>query len=331
MDLITRIIASLKTYIRGIALPGEEPLWIVTPMMVVTASAVGLVCDLAAAQLIWSSQRAWLYSLFVPLFALGQSALWYLYMVGHHAVHRAVSKRRWVNSFIAETTSIVCLAHPPSFYRQRHLVEHHHPKRLATILDPDYRWLKRLGFSQGQQLEQYELLLCRIIFSPTFYLKTLISRVRGHLIQDPLAQRAALIIWWAILMATAATFHLWAALVMYALLVIVAFPFSALLQSATEHVWTSKEQPQLKTHPRLLPIDANPHLFLVYLYWRMAVLTTDLCQHQIHHSNKPINKFSWPMAAYSADARADLPRAVWGIRNHFRASFAILAKAPPAN
>jgi fatty acid desaturase len=329
MDLIRRIIASLKTYVRGIALPGEKPLFIVTPMMVVAATAVSLGFDLAASQLIWASQRVWLYPLFVPLFAIGQSALWYLYMLEHQAAHGAVSRRRWINSLIAESTSIVCLAQRPSLYRPRHLTEHHNPKRLATNLDPDYRWLQSLGFSEGRPFEYYWLLMFRIILSPAFYLKTLVSRVRGHLIQAPLAHQVSCLIYWTLLLAAAATLHLWAAMVMYLLLLVVAFPISALLQTATEHVWTSNENPQLKTHPRLLPIDANPHLFGVYLYWRMAVLSTDLNQHQIHH-NKPTNKLNWTMVAYSADARADLPRAVWGIRNHFRASFASLAKATPA-
>ena len=33
MDLVSRMIASLKTYVRGIALPKETPLFKVTPMV----------------------------------------------------------------------------------------------------------------------------------------------------------------------------------------------------------------------------------------------------------------------------------------------------------
>jgi len=328
MEFIHQINASIKTYIRGIALPGEKPLFTVTPMMVVSATVVTLVFDLAATQLIWSSQRAWLYPLFVPLFALGQAALWYLYMEEHQAVHGAVSKLAWLNTLVAYLGSIVSLGSPPSLYRVKHLLQHHPLWLLATIGDPDFRWLQRLGFVEGQAMDHYWSLLLRLLLSPSFYLKNLVSRVRVHMIQAPLAHRFLVLMWWALLIVAAATFHRWAALLMYLLLLTVAFPISTLLHTATEHVWASKEHPRLKTHPRLLPIDSNPHMFLVYLYWRMAILSTDLSQHQLHH-HRPINH-EWPMVAYSDKAQADLPNAVWGIRNHFQASFAYLVQAPPA-
>lgn len=323
---LSRITASFKTYVRGIALPGEEPLFIVTPLMVVAATALILVFDLAATQLIWSSQRAWLYPLLVPLLALGQSAFWYLYMEQHHAVHGAISKRKWVNVVVAEITSILSLAQAPSVYTPKHLLEHHNPQHLANSGDPDFHWLQSLGFLPGQTIEQYWWLLWRLLFNPAFYLKNLATRVRGHIKQAPITHRVTLLIWWASLIAAAEAFQLWPALLMYLSLLTVAAPISSLLQTLTEHVWASKENPEMKTHPRLLPIDSNPRLFLVFLYWRMAILSTDLAQHQAHHY-KPINR-NWPMAAYSDYARSDLPRAVWGIRNHFRISLDSLSKAP---
>lgn len=329
MDLISRIIAAFKTYVRGIALPGEKPLFAVTPMMVVAATALVLIFDLSATQLIWSSQRAWLYPLFLPLFALGQASFWYLYMVQHQAVHGAISKRRWVNRLVAELASIVTLAQPPSLYRPRHLREHHHPQRLATSGDPDYRWLKKLGFIEGLEMAEYWALLWRLLRSPAFYLNNVVSRVRGHLLGSPLAQRLSLIFWWALLITASVALQLWVALVMYLVLLVVALPISALLQTITEHRWGSKASPRSKTHPRLLPIDEYPHLFLIYFYWRSAVFSTDLSQHQLHH-HKPVT-LDWPMIGYSADARADLPRAVWGIRRHFEVVFTSLSQAKPGN
>jgi fatty acid desaturase len=328
MDLINRIIASLKTYIRGIALPGEKPLFIVTPMMVVAASACTLVFDLAATQLIWSSQRAWLFPLFVPLFALGQASLWYLYMVRHQAIHGAVSTRKWVNEMVAELASIICVAQPTNIYLKKHLREHHHPKRLATSADPDFRWLKTLGFFEGRSIDEYWTLLWLTLLDPRYYVRNLMSRVRGHLIQAGLVHRASMLISWGVIIGSALTFHAWAPLLMYVMLVTVAFPISALLQTLTEHQWGSTEHPLLKTRARLLPIDSNPHLILLYLYWKMAVLSTDLGQHPTHHHARATHE--WPMVAFSESARADLPNAIWGIRAQFRASFESLAKAEPA-
>jgi len=328
MHPLSRVIASFKTYVRGIALPGEKPLFIVTPLMVVAATALTLVFDLAATQLIWSSQRAWLYPLFVPLLALGQSAFWYLYMEEHHAVHGAISKRKWLNELIAEITSIVSFAPPPSSYRPKHLLAHHDPQRLANSGDPDYLWLQRLGFIPGQPIEQYWLLLWRLLINPAFYLNNLTNRVRGHIFQAPIGHRVTLLVWWAALLAVAGAWKLWAALLMYVILLSLAGPISSLLQTLTEHVWASTEDPRTKTHPRLLPIDSYPHLVLIFLYWRMAILSSDLAQHQAHHY-KPINR-NWPMIAYSNQARSDLPHAVWGIKNQFRVSFNSLSKAPPS-
>lgn len=328
MDSISRITAALKTYVRGISLPEEKPLFTVTPMMVVSATALTLVVDLAATQLIWSSQKAWLCPLYVPLFALGQAAIWYLYMEQHQASHGAISGTRWHNRLVAEIASLVCLSQPPSRYDPKHLREHHPWKLLATIADPDFRWLKRLGFIEGQSLEDYWALLWRTLLSPAFYGRNLASRARAQMAHGTFARRCLVIFWWALLISAAAAFQLWAALAMYLLLLSLGYPLSALLQTLTEHRWASTEAPRLRTHPRLLPIDENPNLFLVYLYWRMAILSTDLQQHQAHHY-KPVN-LEWPMVAYSQDAREDLPRAEWGIRNHFLASFESLAQASPS-
>lgn len=329
MDPISRIIAALKTYVRGIALPEEKPLFIVTPMMVVAATALTLAFDLTATQLIWSSQRAWLYPLFLPLFALGQASFWYLYMEQHQAVHGAISKRRWINRLVAEFASIVTLAQPPSLYRPRHLREHHHSQRLATSGDPDFRWLNKLGFVAGREIEEYWALLWRLLLSPDFYLNNIASRLRGHLFGSPLAHRLFLGLWWALLIAASATLQSWAALMTYLVLLVVALPISAMLQTITEHRWGTKASPRQKTYPRLLPVDENPLLFPIYFYWRSAVLSTDLPQHQLHHQ-KPVT-LDWPMVAYSAEARADLHHAVWGIRRHFEVAFASLSQAKPGN
>jgi len=329
MDLVNRIIASLKTYIRGIALPGEKPLFIVTPMMVVSASAFSLVFDLAATQLVWRSQQPWLYPLFLPLLALGQASIWNLAMVLHQATHQAISPKKIVNQLVAEAASIIALAESPFCYRLSHGSMHHDQKRLATIDDPDYRGLFRLGFHGGRPVGEYWAQILKVLRSPSFYLSSLASRLRGHLFEGPLAHRASLLLWWMALATLAERLNWWPALLLYLALLVWAFPTSAFLETLTEHAWLH-EQPELRSHPRLLPIDqASPTMALLYLYWRAAVVPLELSLHSLHHESRRLNSLEWPMLRYTHEAAAHLWKAQWGVRSSFVVVFASLSKAKP--
>lgn len=322
-----RVLAALKTYVRGIALEGEEPLFQVSPLMVFFATLLGLAFVLATTQFIWNCHFLGVMPLLLPLFILGQSAAWYLYMVEHHAVHDAIALQAWVNSLVAQVASIVGLFIPPAFYAPEHNQEHHNSQKLAYIGDPDYRWLARLGFYPGRSLEEYWRQLWVTLFDPCYYLTFFWKRVYLNFWAAPIAHRFAAFLWWGFVIAATITFHLWAALVMYLLVISVGYQFSALLQTLSEHRWGFNKAPRYKTFPRLLPVDEKPHLFLLFLYWRMTVLVTDLAQHQVHHYKA--KNLDWPMVGYSRFARRDLPAAVWGIRAHFNEAFRSLAEATP--
>jgi fatty acid desaturase len=318
---------ALLTFVRGIALEKEQPLFTITPVMVFTAALTAYGTSVGLAQVLWTLKNPWLYGLFLPIFAIGQSAAWTLYMVSHHAVHDGMSRKAWVNEAIAEIASIIGMTLPPDIYRKLHNFFHHNRKVLATKDDPDYKWLRSLGFVAGQPIDYYWRLMGKTLVSPQFYAKNFWKRCQKHLTQSALPHQIAVILWWIAVGILTYTFSLWAGLVMYAIILIVGYPISALLQTLSEHRWLYVGHPSRKTFPRLLPIDQHPKMFWVYLYWRSAILSTDLAQHQIHHYKA--RNLAWPMVAYSSEAQKDLDQAIWGIKAQFIEAFTALSEAAP--
>jgi fatty acid desaturase len=154
-QVLRQLAAQLKTYIRGVALPGEKPLFIVTPPMVFAGTLTGLAISLTATQLLVSHLGA--YSLpFLPvLLALGQSAVAYLLMLNHQAAHGAIHQDKRINKAVAKISTVLSLGPAPNQYQERHLREHHVPRFLATERDPDYQFLFACGFIPGKSLNYY--------------------------------------------------------------------------------------------------------------------------------------------------------------------------------
>lgn len=323
---LQRLFQALLTFVRGVAIKGEQPLFRVSPLIVFLMTLVGFAASIIIPQLVWSQHQPWLYPLLLFDFALGQAASWTLYMVEHHAIHGAIIRKAWVNAAVAEVASVIGLTIPPKRYQKSHNAKHHLPKVLATNGDPDYRWLKSLGFIPGQPISYYWRQLWLTLFNPLYYANFFLKRLRMNLIEAPLFHRLMVFFFWSAIAIVSYRYQLWVALFTYLVIIIFGYGISALLQTLTEHRWGYQGfDPAQKSFPRLLPIDKHPERFLLYLYWRAAILSTDLAQHQRHHA-KPRN-FDWPMVAYSQEAQDDLSSAVWGIKAHFNEAFTVLSEA----
>ena len=325
---ISGIVAALKTFVRGVAKEGEQPVVTVTPVcyFIITLSIFSF--SIALPQVVWSNHLRFLLLLFPIDFLFGQAGAWTLYMIHHHAVHEANSRSNQLNAAIAEICSVLCLTNPPKKYKKDHVRKHHRRKTLATSNDPDLRWLVSLGFELGQPISFYWKQLWLTLSSPKYYLVFFAERCYWNFISASLSHRLFTWCWWSLVVFLTFLLNLWIALSAYLIFIILGYGISALLQTLTEHRWgyNGADYSQ-KTFPRLLPIDKYPGLFLVYLYWRVAILTTDLCQHQIHH--REARNLDWTMVAYSEKAQNDLPRAIWGIKSHFQEAFASLSQANP--
>jgi len=315
------LIQALKTFVRGIAQPGEKPLFTVSPLGVFAANLIGYGASILTFQLFWSLH---LYPLMLLSVLLGQAAAWSLYMVEHHAVHGAISRENWINRWVAEVASVVGLTIDPDKYKPRHNRDHHDPRKLATKDDPDFRFLGYWGFVPGKSVDYYYRQLFTTLVNPIYYAENFYSRLVMNLLAAPLLHRLLVLAWWGSVFLIAFSYNLWAGLAGYLAIAIFGYGISALLQTLTEHRWGFQGDPAQKTFPRLLPIDEYPGMFLVYLYWRTSVLGTDLAQHQIHH-RKPKN-FAWPMVAYSEEAQSDRQIAILGIKAHFEETFKALSQ-----
>jgi fatty acid desaturase len=323
INLFWRCQATFLTFLRGVALPGEKPLLTVTPLMMFFATLGGYAVSILCFQIFWYLG----FYLLLPLaFILGQAAVWTLYMIEHHAIHGAIAPKPWLNHLVAEVSSVVSLTIEPEKYKRSHNSRHHVPKILATDGDPDRRFLESWGFVGGKSLDYYYRQLFLTLINPFYYLKSFAKRLHMNLVSAPVVHRVYVVIWWSAIAILTLQFNLWGAFLGYVSVIIVGYGMSALLQTLCEHRWGyNGTDYAYKTFPRLLPIDTYPGMVLIYLYWRSAVLSTDLCQHQIHHL-KPRN-FNWPMVAYSSEAQTDVTSAVWGIKAHFDAAFTSLSQS----
>lgn len=326
----------ILTSIRGIAKPGEQPLFTVTPWMFLWGVALELVLCILSTHLILAQANPWLCPLLLPTLMLGQCGVWGLYMMAHEASHNAISRNPKINRWIAEICSTVILTTPLAMYLQIHGT-HHIEKYLATDKDPDCRFWQKWGFVPGQSLDYYWAKFFELMRNHKYYLVFAWKRLRANFWQAQPHRRAIAWLWWAAVAGVAIGLQLWPTiLVGYLIPVFIGYPLSVLFQ-ISEHRWGWTGDPSDKTFPRLLnvepPTSKNPWGWLCYLawllfnaYWSGAVLVS-LKWHNHHHDNG--KNWNWPMAAYSEADQRDLPKAVWGLKQHLREVFLSLSNAQP--
>jgi fatty acid desaturase len=337
-SLAKRLAQSFLTFIRGVANEGEQPIFRVNSWCYLAVALLELAISVLGAHLILNQNNPWLYSLLILTFMSGQAGAWTIYMTAcHHGVHGAFSRIRWVNAIAAELASVVIFTPGRDRYRKTHNGNHHPPDRLASEQDDDYLWLKSLGFVGEQPISYYWRCFWLTLISPRFYWDHFLSRFRWNFISVPMYRRCIAVLWWMMVLTLTAYANAWGTLLLgYLLPVIFGYTISSYVQNVTEHRWLSTGDPSLKTFPRLLPVEVPQKLnfwdwlsftglLLVYMYWKLAILPTDLQQHQIHH-RLPHN-YDWPLIAYSPAALADRGDAILGIRNHFREAFRSLSEA----
>jgi fatty acid desaturase len=148
---LRRLKAQLWTYIRGVALPGEEPLIIWTPPMVFAATVASLVISLALTELLCAANIHILDAFYIALAAIAQSAIFSLHQLQHQASRDSIfSSSLSLNRHAAKLASIASIGPNPTLYRTRHIELHHNANLLATILDEDIQLIVFLGYRQGR-------------------------------------------------------------------------------------------------------------------------------------------------------------------------------------
>jgi Fatty acid desaturase len=339
INLGLRLSQAMLTFIRGVALEGEKPLFNLGPWGWICGALLELALSIVGSHWVLAQNDPNLYSLLMLTFASGQAFSWTTSMaMCHHGAHGAISRLPWVNRLVAEVGSTINLTQGFDAYRKSHNGKHHPPKKLATPEDPDYLFMLRFGFKPGQTVDYYWNQLFKTLVNLEYYWYLLVRRFRANFITAPAYRIAMAVAWWSFVLGLTVYASAYLTLVIgYLLPLVFGHGISVLLQTITEHDWGQSE-PARKTFARLLdvmqPQSANPLIWaayllkiMAYLYWRLAIIPTDLPQHQIHHY-LPHN-FQWFLAAYSSEAQQrDLPHAVWSIRGHFKKVFQSLAEAP---
>jgi hypothetical protein len=329
---------SAFTFVKGVANENEEPLhnpgtWSNVIFSVTTVSA-----SVSSAHWILGHHNPLMTPLLIAPALIGQAGIYTLYHVGihHGAGHDNVSRNRTANQVLADVTSIVILSISREAYKSIHGL-HHVPEILATKNDPDYKWLYRWGFFPGQSLDYYWRRMWLILFSPAYHGVFFSNRLKMVFIDPPSGRKALAIAWWGLVFGLATYFNAWPTLIFgYLIPVVMGYQVSSLLQGLSEHRWLYSGDPEDKTFPRYLPIEPPKSgnlfswltfilIFLTYLWYRTAVIPTDLPTHHQHHL-KPRNR-NFMMAAYSKEAQRDRPKAVFGVRNHLREAFLSLSLA----
>jgi hypothetical protein len=333
-----RLIQSALTFVRGIANENEQPFPKLGTWSNVVFSGTTIVTSLSSAHWILGHHNPLMAPLLIAPTLIGQAGVYTLYHIGihHGAGHDNASRNRSVNQVLADCTSIVILSISREAYKSIH-APHHIPEMLATKNDPDYKWLYRWGFIPGQGLDYYWHQMWLTLFSPIYHGVFFYKRLKMVFIDPPNGRKALAIAWWSLVFGLAACFNAWPTLVFgYLIPVVIAYQVSSLLQGLSEHRWLHSGDPEDKTFPRYLPIELPKSvnlfswltfilIFLTYLWYRTAVIPTDLPTHHQHHL-KPRNR-NFMMAAYSKEAQRDRPKAVFGVRNHLREAFLSLSLA----
>lgn len=349
----------LLTWVTGKPLVGQEPLWRSTPWSSLATALVLLGVGTAASAWISLLSPVW-WGLLPGSWIITVGAARKLQVsIMHHCVHAKFTGNRRVDMMIAEVLSILLLVQNAVAYLHEHVSEHH-TKALATLSDPDFKFLLMLGFRPGMSVQALWRRMVLTCVDPRFHLLFLRFRFTSNFVSPSPWRRIVAAVYAATLLAVVALWGAWVPFVVaWVIPVTVLYHVSALLQFTSEHKWLRVRDPLQPRRlflarltsgrfsgeaapPRGLPRVESAaawtrwglRMTLVHLPARAIVLVGDLPQHDWHH--RMINR-EWPDAAYSRqrDLQAGCPgwperySEVWGLVPALHAVFQVLSAVPP--
>lgn len=327
------------TWLTGKPAPGQESRWRHTPWGYLAVTLAGLVGGI----LLGVTGLA-----LAPGGIVLMPASWILTVHGarvlqvsiiHYAVHGTFSSNERVNTIVGEVLSTLLLISPYPEYKRQH-GEEHHGRQLATLNDPDVKFLRILGFEPGAPLASLRRHLRTRPISPTFHWAFLKARLQPNLGAGASGKRR-LAAWWVVIaqVAVVCATGVWLEyLILWIVPLTVLYHVSSLWQFTSEHVWLRVDvpgEPRRVTLQRLTSGrfcgEAAPgpdivgiarrfawlhwftRMLLLHLPTRLFVLAGDLSQHDWHHRHA---KGSWRNAPYERQRDIDAGRPnykeVWG-------------------
>ena len=276
------------------------------------------------------------------------------------------AREAW-NRLVGESISTLGLLAPYDLYRRDHRI--HHSQALATLDDPDWKFLFKFGgFRPSQSVRSYWLRMGRTLVSPRFHFRFLRARLYDNFLnpETPRYRRLmAQVLYGSLtaLLALALVHGITTLLLFFLVWAFAIGPINqagSLLQLLSEHKWnrvpdsdSKKVVLARKTRGRFvaptLPDAALP-LPLRWLAWynwglrtllwhlpveRLWVWPAELPSHDWHHRHVGGD---WPNSPYAR--RADIAEGtpgweepyqedVWGLREALGEVFALLSSLPP--
>ena len=356
-----RPLQGVLTWLTGVPLHGQQPRWQRSPLWHLMTGLGSLWGGVAASSLVILYTPVGMWPLLVVSWLFTVSGARKLFvMIVHHCVHRNFSGHAAVDAGVAEGLSTMLHLQGDAGYRHDHVVVHH-SRSLATLEDPDLRFILQCGFAPGMDQRALWRQLLRAVVSPRVHRAFLRARLRANFVTAPWARRWLAIAYSAVLISVVAVTQSWL-LFMLAWVVPLGplYHVSAILQLLSEHRWLCPQEP---TDARKLVLarlttgrfsgEKAPawgvhslrdlvawsrwvlRMLVVHLPARLFVLVGDLPQHDYHHRHARDN--DWCHAAYGRqrDLEAGCPgwpepyTACWGLREAIAANFALFSALPP--
>jgi fatty acid desaturase len=302
------------TFVSGEPLDDQQPWVRHTP---ITRLSIALALMAAGTAISVTGWRISNYCLIAVGALISTGAARDLYVgIAHHASHGTVFRSVRANAIVGDLISLSLVTTHHHQYRIAHAHEHHNPKVLGGLTDPDLVFLTGVcGFQPGWPYARYwHHLIVNVVCAPLWHFRYFAARVASC---APTGSRMGLLV-----VAQASIGVLvcllsggiggW--LVAWVLPVVVGFQISSVLQFLCEHQWLPGPDESV-TVARFLG-DAPPasdapwprqwwwwlRVVALHLPARIIVLVADLPQHDLHHL-RPAS--DWANPAFS---RRDLLR-----------------------
>ena len=239
----------------------------------------------------------------------------------HHCVHGNFCRVKWIDRLIGETISLLLVIQSWNEYRHDH-VTIHHSHQLATLDDPDLKFLIMLGFRpKRDRLESWRRLFS-VLFSFRLDAYFLYFRLRSNLWSPPAYRKLLTLIVQGSLLFVVNILGLWTQyLVAWIFPLTLLYHRSALLQFISEHHWMLVRQPQEKmrvylarlTSARFMgsapPTSRSVRAWIIWwmqvpwhLFTRFFVIVGDMPNHDWHHIHA---RGDWPNSSWERLAEVE--------------------------
>lgn len=219
---------------------------------------------------------------------------WSIVELQHCLTHNEIFKKNIrIGFFVSEIISILFLTHSIYDYKPSHL-KHHNKKYTFTKSDEDFKFLIKLGFIPGMDIESLKKHFYISLVSPKFHFEMIKSRLfsRLGLFGSKTRKESVVgsVIWLTILIGFLIHFGVYSFTVVYLIPFILISNIAALAQFATEHAWGSKSNQSwgrfigesLPNNNMLLFLWVLKLLFL-WVPLRFVWLPGGLSSHDAHH------------------------------------------------